>query len=482
MTDAVTTPDALAAPTNRWTWISFAYGALVVIGLGYFLLDLPVQLTDSYGNLVQAAQGTLGSLVYNQFFSNAYLRPLLWGQLRVLFDLSGGQYFEWFRGFHVAQVALLVLLFLRLVRPRSASAAAVVPIGLAALIGIHTFAGTIREAFPINTFMTILLCCFAAADLAVGPPRWWRDVASAILFVFAALTVESGLLVGVIFVAAYLAGARGVSRLGVAIQVLLIAGYFVIRFAVLDVGSPGLEERSSGFGLSTLEPDELIARFGDNPLPFYAYNVVSSFLSVLLSEPRGGTWGVTRGLIGGEPSWNGVINILASALGTTLIVVYAWRRRREWLALTFDRADQLVVIFIAVALANSAISYAYTKDVILSPAGALFAVALTVAARHFVDAVPRSSVIAVSVSVLLLVALSSAWAVRAVGAHVGLRSSAGSVRAEWAYVDQWLEREGRVPTERFDIELKQHLQGDAVWRHPSRPPLVGDWIQWFENN
>jgi hypothetical protein len=45
--------------------------------------------------------------------------------------------------------------------------------------------------------MTILLCSFAAADLALGPPRWWRDVAAAGIFVFAALTVESGLLVAV---------------------------------------------------------------------------------------------------------------------------------------------------------------------------------------------------------------------------------------------------------------------------------------------
>ena len=48
----------------------------------------------------------------------------------------------------------------------AAALAAAVPLGLAALLGIHTFAGTVREAFPINTFMTILICCFAAADLA----------------------------------------------------------------------------------------------------------------------------------------------------------------------------------------------------------------------------------------------------------------------------------------------------------------------------
>jgi hypothetical protein len=50
---------------------------------------------------------------------------------------------------------------------------------------------------------------------------------------------------------------------------------------------------------------------------------------------------------------------------------------------------------------------------------------------------------------------------------------------EWAYVDQWFEREGEVPTDPFAVDLKRHLQDDAVWRHPARPVLVGDWLEWF---
>jgi hypothetical protein len=42
-------------------------------------------------------------------------------------------------------------------------------------------------------------------------------------------------------------------------------------------------ERSSGFGLAILDPEDLIARFGANPLPFYAYNVTASAMSVLFA-------------------------------------------------------------------------------------------------------------------------------------------------------------------------------------------------------
>src|SRR5262245_29045454 len=170
---AVIATDTLAAASTstRWKWISYAYGALVVVGFGYFLFDIPIQVSDSYNNLVEAAGGTLGSLVWGQFHAKSFLRPLLWAHIRIVYDLSGGHYFEWFRGWHVTQVALLTVIFLRLVRPQRLVDAAAVPVGLAALVGIHTFAGTVREAFPINAYMTILLCCYFAADLALGAPR-----------------------------------------------------------------------------------------------------------------------------------------------------------------------------------------------------------------------------------------------------------------------------------------------------------------------
>ena len=489
---------------SRWSWLSYGYAAIVGAGVGYFLWDLPVQVSDSYGNLVTASRGTLGSLVASEFYQRAYLRPFLWGLLRVISDLSRGHYFEWFRGWHVAQVVLLIVLWVRLLRPSTWSAAAAVPLGLAALIGMHTFAGTVREAFPINTFMTVLICVFAAADLALGSPRpstprgpqgrtehgrsaatrgapdagsegrWWRDLAAAVLFVFAALTVESGLLVGVVVVAAYFAGARGVSRNGVVLQVSLMAAYFVLRFAILGVGAPGLEERPSGFGLSGLDPGELVARFGQNPLPFYAYNVLSSALTVLLSEPRGGTWGFTGDLLRGEPSVAALVDAIASVLGTMVVGYYVWRRRLALRARDFNRGDQLVVLFIVLVVANATLSYGYTKDVIMSPAGAFYAVALAVAVQYVIESPRRTLAAALVVGVL-----SCAWSYRAIAAHVGLRQSAATLRGEWAYVDLWLERKSEVPRDAFAVDLKNRLQDDAVRKYPLRPMLAGSWLRWF---
>jgi hypothetical protein len=474
----------------RWRWLSYGYAAVVAAAMGYFLWDVPVQVSDSYGNIVTASQGTLGSLIASEFHQRAYLRPFLWGLIRVVLDLSRGHYFEWLRGWHIAQIAVLIVLFLRLLRPITWSGAAAVPIGLAALIGMHTFAGTVQEAFPINTFMTILICAFAAADLALGPAsahdeealrrgRLVRDVAAALIFVFAALTVESGLLIGVVFVAAYFVGARGVSRAGVALQLALLAGYFVLRFGILHVGSPGLEERQSGFGFSSLSPDELVARFGHNPLPFYAYNVVSSWVSVFLSEPRGGTWGLTRGVLQGEPSPAALVNVVASALGSVVLGFYAWRRRSDWRARRFDRDDRLVLIFLALTAANAVLSYGYTKDVILSPAGAFFALALAVASRHFLESIASMPARRAIAATVMVGVLSTAWAFRAIGAHLGVRTAAVALRGEWAYVDLWLERKSQVPTDPFAVALKNRLQDEAIRRHPLRPMLGSRWSGWL---
>jgi hypothetical protein len=463
-----------------WTWLSYGYAAIVVCGIAYLLHDIPIQVSDSYGNIVQAQGGTLGSLVFSQFYARGFLRPFLWGHIRFVYDLSGGDYYEWFRGWHVGQVAVLTVLFLRLVRPRSAAAAAATAIGLAALFGIHTFAGTILEAFPINAYMTILICCFLAADLALGAPRWWRDVAAAALLAFAALSVESGLLVAVVLVTAYLAGARGVSRWGIAAVVLVVAGYLALRFAVLDVGTPELTERSSGYGFATLEPSELKARFGERPSVFYLYNVGTSILSVLIAEPRAGVWVATRNfLYGDELSIAHLANITASVLGTLVMAWYGWRRRKDWIARRFTRDDRLLAIFVAVMLANAVISYTYTKDVILSPAGIFYAAAFTVAVKALLEtATVSTSRLRVAALALFMVVLSGAWAFRAIAIHIALRGTAAVVRNEWVYVDDWLQTQ-RTPTDAAAVELKRQLQSDAISRHPVRPAVMGDWVEWF---
>jgi hypothetical protein len=455
---------------RRETALAYGFGALVVAGLAHFLYDLPIQVTDSYGNMLWL-ESSWRELMVSRFGQEAFLRPFLWAELKAIYDLSGGNYYWWFRSVHVLQVLVLVVFYLLLVRPRTWIDAAVLPLGLGVLVGMHTFTGTIIEAFPINTFLTILLCCFGAALIALGPHRWWSDVVAVLLFWVAALTVESGLLVWVIFIGAALVGARGVSRAGLAALVVMLASYFVLRFALLGVGGPGLDERASGYGFSMLERADLMERFGANPLPFYAYNVAASFLSVLLSEPRAGIFALSSSISAGAPDISLIVAAIASVAVTAAIVRFAWRRRHAWIARRFEHDDRLVLLFAMVLTANAVISYPYTKDVIMSPAGAFLALAAYVAVRHAVMTGPsRPALVAPVVAVALGATLSATWAVRVSTAYITLRGTAFDARNEWAHVDEWLEDRG-VPREGRPAALAQQLRDDAIMRRPPPPSI-----------
>ena len=237
------------------------------------------------------------------------------------------------------------------------------------------------------------------------------------------------------------------------------------------MGSPGLAERSSGFGFGVLDPDDLVARFGADPAWFYIYNVVTSAVSVLLSEPTAGVFRVTAALLQGAVDPAMILNLIATASVTAVIGVFVWRRREAMLSRQFDRDDQLVALFGMVLIANAVISYPYTKDVIMSPAGAFFAVAAFVALRNLLPALPdrvepRVAVMAIGAALLV----SSTWAVRVIGTHLNLRTGAYVERNEWVYAESSLADEGVELTD-SDRRLMQQLRDEAILVHPPPPPL-----------
>lgn len=439
--------------------VAYGVGALVVAGLALALLAIPVQVSDSFGNLLKLST-PWPAFAIQEFTQPSYLRPFLWLQLKAVHDLSGGHYYAWFRGFHVAQVALLAGLYLHLVRPRSWRDAAAVPLGLAVLVGHHAFTGTVTEAFPINTFLTVVICCFAAAALALGRERRWNSLLAVALFVYAALSVESGLLVFVVFAVAAMTGARGVPKPGLIALAGALAGYFALRFVVLDVGTPSLSERSSGFGFSVLDPPELARRFADHRLAFYAYNIVASGLSVLFGEPRGGVFRLTDGLRLGAPYPAILATAMATTAATVLVAVFAWRRLPAWRNRLFTHEDRLALLFLAVLSANAAMSFPYTKDVIMSPAAAFMALAVFVAARELLVLPGGEGRSALALAGC--VALSVAWSVRLLSMHVEMRVAQHKVREDWAYVDDWIVQQRLTVGAPAGRSLKEALRTDAL--------------------
>jgi hypothetical protein len=443
--------------------------------LAHFALGVPLQLSDSFGNLAGILDIPYWDAVRTMFTpSPGYYRPLLLVQLKTVLDLSGGSYFAWYKGVQVLQIVLCIGFFVRLLRVRTGIDAAAATLAVAVLVGLHTFNGTIRETFPINTHMTILVACLATANLVVSRGGWWTGAAAVGLFLFAALTVESGLLIWVIVAAAFIAGLRGIPRWGVLAVTLAFAGYLVARLLVFDVGGPGLDERSTGFGLRVMEPSELTARFDDRRPVLYAYNIAGNMSSVLFSEPRAGVFVLVGSLFEGDlRAWR-LVNVVSSGLMTLAVLAYGCRRYRTWRrGEAFDACDRLAFVAAGVIGANAVLGYAYSKDVIMSPAGVFYALLAYVAMRHLLEwwsASPRSVAATLAVSGLLIL-VSAGWAVRLVGLHVSLRDQAARVREDWATADQELGAAAIGALTPGGLALKHQLQQDALTIRPWPPGL-----------
>jgi len=294
--------------------------------------------------------------------------------------------------------------------------------------------------------------------------------------VAATFTVESGLLVWVVIVAAWLAGARGVSQRGILIVTALMVGYIALRFGYLRTGVPALTERSSGYGLQQLGPDELQRRFGAFPYWFYGYNVVTSILSVLFSEPRAGIWTIPVEFMRGRVAGGTIINVVSSTLTTIAIAWFVATRRAAWRQRHFERDDQIVFVALAMILANGIISYSYTKDEIMGPAGVFYALAAFVAIAALVS---RFTTRAPALALVLFIA-ASGWVVRTAGLHYQMHLMAFNDRNEWVYVDDWLERQQSAPTTAEGKRLVDQLREDALERATINPYLLSPRLdQWF---
>ena len=456
---------------RRWARLAQAYGAVIAAGFAFFLAGIPVQVSDSLGNLVSVHTSSWPDLLRDQFWSVAFFRPLLLPQTKALLDVSGSHYFFAFRAFQIAQVFAALWLFVKLLRVRTAHDLAAAVIAVTVLAGSHTFAGVIREAYPINNYLTVALCCLAVLNvLAMERPRWYTDVLAVACFVLAVGTIETGLIVwGCLFVGR-LAGWRGVSMPAFAAATVLMVGYFAFRFMVLNVGMPNLMERASGYGFARLEPQQLTERFGASPYPFYLYNMASSVATVLFSEPRAGVWMSARQLQAGEVEPWIWINVIASAAATALIAWFAVTRRWWSNPVTWTHGQRIVVVAAAVIVANACISFPYTKDQIVSLGGMLFAAALFAAAAERLQFAPRGA-FSRAFTAVLLGAVAVTWSWRVVGLQHNLVHTAFSQRNDWAYTDVWIASHPEAQTDPAVADLVRSLSDHALRRRVPNPGL-----------
>ena len=466
--------------TSSIRWLAFAAAAVMALGVGHDLLHMPLQIGDSLAPLLDAVRG---SSPWSEFRGHlgqeGYLRPMRFAVIKAVSDLSNGYYFFGYRLFHAALVLAFLLLFVRALEVRDRLTLVVVPFALTVFVGLHTFLGTVKEIYPTNHFLQIAVLALLALNLAQSRGGVVIDVLLAATFTVAALTLESGLLTWVVIVSAWIVGMPGVSRRAALAVTVLLGGYALLRFIVLGTGVPTVDERSTGFLLETLDPGQIHTRFGDNMLPLYVYNVASSLSSVLLSEPRSGVWVFVRAIRGDQLAPRHFIQIGASLFATGLLVAYVVQRLRSGVRWPVTLVDQHAAIFAAVLAANAVMSYVYTKDEIMSTAGAFYALPVAGAAVYFLQrwsAQPRSVAMTAAVCLLCL-AGSLAWATRAAGVHHVLRSQAFVQRNDWTRLDREWSRDGNWERYRQQAPLVRQLQHEAISTPVVNPYFEPRWME-----
>jgi hypothetical protein len=143
---------------------------------------------------------------------------------------------------------------------------------------------------------------------------------------------------------------------------------------------------------------------------------------------------LTRGFVNGEIIPRDFIAVLSSTSATVLIAVFAASRLTAWRRDGLDSPARWLLVALAVIGANAAISFPYTKTVIMSPAGVFYALAAGLAFSWALSRVGSQPRAAHALVALVLAAIAAGWTLRFVGLHYRLREKAFITRNEWTEV------------------------------------------------
>lgn len=456
-----------------WRGGAFLCAFVLFAGVAYGLLRGPLQVTDCLEEILEAQRSPGAWSTFTDSFGTSYLRPLRLAETKLIFDAAAGHYWAAYKGFQLALLLAAFMLLVHACRVNNRIDFAAAVFALTVFTGTHTFLGLVKEAYPINHYLQVVVLSLIALTLARGRTRWWTGPVAVGTLIAACLTLESGVVVWAIFVVSYLAGWRGVTLASIAVSTVTLGAYLWLRFSVLATGLVSMGS-SQGYLLEVLEPADVQERFGGQMIGFYIYNVVSSALSVLLTEPRGGLWIFTRSWLAGDVPprlWIGIV----TALATTGIVVLAavhYLRSAKGRVLNDDNA-RLLLVFAVVLAANAAASFAYAKDQIVTIAGTFYALAAYAGVRYVLTSAGNRARALVLASLIGIAACG--WAVRTMGVHHALRTQAFNHRNDWAMVAEWLEARGEWPSEPRGQALVRQLQAEALSMPVTNPWFMERW-------
>jgi hypothetical protein len=440
--------------------MAWAAACVVVLGLAYFSISW--SYVDTYRNLREVTTWDWGQFIRFAFGGSIEYRPGSWVATKVGYEIVGLNLWI-YQALVLAQFAAVLALLLWLFRPIGTPRAAAAVVALSCIVGLHT-TRILFLFIPLNGHAATLVLLLAAVALALHPRTRAYEWVFFPLTAAALFTLESGLLIAPLLVVLWWCGAPGLGLRGVSGAVAAVVVYLAIRFTFNAQVALGVSYTGTGLGLSDATPEQLQNIFEHAPWLFWAYNVSASFLSVVLSEPRAGTYQFIAALLrGGAALWQW-LHVLSS-LATTVVVVVALARYRP----TSERDRLLVAAGLTLLVLGSGIGFLFTRDRIGLWAGAGYAMLVFVALAMLLERMPRlGSKRLATIGIVSILAV--AWTARTAETYVQLRDTAWDHRLEWT--ERFADLGGALQPQ---TELITSMRSAALSKTPADPRRDPAW-------
>lgn len=326
----------------------------------------------------------------------------------------------------VVEFALILLALAYIFRADGRPRVTAAILALSVVVGLHT--SRILFLFvPLNAYATSMLIVLGGALLFMTPRLRGYEWVLLPLTLAGLLWLELAILIVPLALVAWLMNAPGATWRSVAASVGGLAIYLIARLGFapsLGTGSP-----DTGFGFSSMSSVESAARFGHAPWLLWLYNIGSTVLTVMASEPRAGRFQFIQALtLGNVPVWMW-LHVVSSVL-TTAVVGTGLARIR-----TRPHRDRVIAAFGCVlVVGGSALAFLYTRDRIGLPAGIGYAMLVYVAVSALLEDIRPSRW---RFAAAMIAVLGLCWSVRSAEMFVALRDTA------WDYRQEWNRREAR---------------------------------------
>lgn len=397
------------------------------------------------------------------FGSGVEYRPVVIVATKAAYAV-GGLHLWFYKALVLLEFMAVLWTLLVLWRPHGWKQQTAAFVAAACVVGLHT-SRVLFLFLPLNGGTLSIILMLLAILIVVEPAGRRLQWLLLPLTFGSLLLLEYGILIVPVVIVAWWMSAPGVSRRGVLAAVagvLLYAG--TRRLLGASVGE--LVSPESGLGFDDVSPQQIKAIFSHAPWLFWMYNVASSLLTVLVSEPRGGKFKfINAALRGTVAPWQWLH--LCSSIATSAVIIGVLIVRRAWP----PRERVLAAAGVVLLLGGSALGFLYTRDRIALPAGFGYAILVYLALSAMLERVSIASWRG-RLAVALVAVLGVCWTWRCGEAGFQLRDRA------WSYFLEWTVR---YHPEEPETRLVHDIRTQVITRRPPDPRRDARWTYlWFE--